>query len=138
MARVDHQERWARSRCTVPDTPLSSTGPMSPKAIPCSCEAAATAWLTSTSPLPRVVSDASREVHGLAEVVALLEEDRPGVQADVGWRQPSGGQPVHHLEGGTYARARIAEVEHHPVAQPLDRLATVPHGAALHQPRDRR
>jgi len=50
---------------------------------------------------PRVVSDACREVHGLAEVVALLEEDWPRVQADVGWRQPGGRQPVHHLQGGT-------------------------------------
>jgi len=49
-AGVDHQARWARSRCTVPDTPLSSTGPMSLNAIPFSCEASATAWLTSTSP----------------------------------------------------------------------------------------
>ena len=47
---LDHQARWARNRCTVPDTPLSSTGPMSPNAIPVSCEASATAWLTSTSP----------------------------------------------------------------------------------------
>ena len=60
------------------------------------------------------------------------------MQAHVGWRQPGGGQPVHHLEGGTYAGARIAEIEHHTVAQPLDRLAAVLHGAALHQPRDRR
>ena len=42
--------RRALSRCTVPETPLSSTGPISPNAIPCSCEASATAWLTSTSP----------------------------------------------------------------------------------------
>src|SRR6186713_2329016 len=33
-----HRARSARSRCTAPDTPLSSTGPMSPNAIPASCE----------------------------------------------------------------------------------------------------
>jgi hypothetical protein len=49
-AGVDRQARWARSRCTVPDTPLSSTEPMSPNAIPFSCEASATDLLTSTSP----------------------------------------------------------------------------------------
>jgi hypothetical protein len=43
------QTRWGRSRFTVPDTPLSSTGPMSTKAIPFSVQASATAWLTSTS-----------------------------------------------------------------------------------------
>src|SRR5919106_6533807 len=40
----------ARSRCTVPDTPLSSTRPMSANAIPLSCEASATACVTNTSP----------------------------------------------------------------------------------------
>ena len=47
---VDRQARWARSRCTVPDTPLSSTGPMSANVIPVSDEASAAAWLTRTSP----------------------------------------------------------------------------------------
>ncbi len=41
-------------------------------------------------------------------------------------------------EGGTHSTAGVAEVEHHAVAQPLDGLATVLHGAALHQPRERR
>ena len=56
----------------------------------------------------------------------------------MGRRQPRGREPVHHLEGGAHAGAGIAEVEHHAVAQPLDGLAAVLHGAALHQPRDRR
>ena len=51
--------------------------------------------------LPRIVGYARSEVHGLAEVIALLEEDWPRVQADVGWRQPGGGQPVHHLAART-------------------------------------
>ena len=60
------------------------------------------------------------------------------MQADVGRRQTGGGQPVHHLESCAHAGGRIGEVEHHTVPQPLDGLAAVLHGAALHQPRDGR
>ena len=33
---------------------------------------------------PRVLGDPRGEVHRLAEVVALLEEDRPGMETNVG------------------------------------------------------
>ena len=132
------QARCARSRCTVPATPLSSTGPISANAIPSSVRGVGDRLGDQHLAGPRVVGDARGEVHGLAEVVALLKEDRPRVQADVRRRQPGGRQPVHHLEGGSHAGARVAEVEHHAVAEPLDGLAAVLHGAALHQPRDRR
>ena len=60
--------------------------------------------------LPRIVGDPRREVDGLAEEVALLEEDRPRVQSDVGWGQPRDSKPVHHLEGGMHAGAGVGEV----------------------------
>ena len=42
VRRAACQARWARSRCTVPDTPLSSTGPKSANVIPVFGEASAT------------------------------------------------------------------------------------------------
>ena len=48
--RSRNQVDWARSRCTVPETPLSSTSPISRKANPESVVASATCWLTRTSP----------------------------------------------------------------------------------------
>ena len=137
VGEIDRPRR-ARSRCTVPDTPLSSTGPMSVERDPLFLRRVGYCPADQHLARPRIVGDARAEVHGLAEVVALLEEDRPRVQADVGRRQPGGRQPVHHLEGGAHAGAGVAEVEHHAVAQPLDGLAAVLHGAALHEPRDRR
>src|SRR5262245_29083574 len=88
--------------------------------------------------LPRVVGDPRGQVHGLAEVVALLEQDRPRGEADVRRRQPLGSERIHHLQGRADTRTRIGEVEHHAVAEPLDPLAPVLHRAAPHQPRDRR
>ena len=111
---------------------------MSANAIPSSCEASATACADEHLAGPRVVGDPRGEVHGLAEVVALLIQDRPRVQSDVGRRQSGGREPAHHLERGAHTGAGVGEVEHHAVAQPLDGLAAVPHGVALHQPRDRR
>ena len=81
-----------------------------------------------------VVGDPRGDVHRLAVVVALLEDHRPGVQADVRRRQPGLGHARHHLEGGHDARAGVREVEHDPVAQPLDRPAAVLDRRALHQP----
>jgi hypothetical protein len=40
---------------------------------------------------------------------------------------------VHHLQGGAHAETRVIEEEHHAIAQPLDGLAAVLHGAAPHQ-----
>src|SRR6266705_3711741 len=42
-------------------------------------------------PGSRILGDPRSDVHGLAEVIALLEDDRAGVQADMRRRQPGAG-----------------------------------------------
>src|SRR5687768_10175198 len=74
---------------------------------------------------PGVVRDARRQVDRLPEVVALLVQHRSGMQADMGRRETDAARLLHHLQGGLDAGAGIAEVEHHAVAEPLDRLAAV-------------
>src|SRR5262245_8511223 len=74
---------------------------------------------------PRVLRDPRGDVHRLAVVIAFLVEDRPGVELHVGGRQARPGQAVDHLQRARNARPRIPEVEHHAVAEPLDRLAAV-------------
>ena len=47
------------------------------------------------------------------------------MQAHVrGWKAGIG-HAFEHVKSGNHAGSRIAEVEHHPVAQPLDGLARV-------------
>jgi len=69
--------------------------------------------------MARVVGDARGEIQGLAEGIALLEEDGPRVQANVRRGSPAAARSPT-IEGGTHAWAGVAEVEHHAVAQPFD------------------
>src|SRR5919106_3442229 len=64
------------------------------------------------------------------EVVALLEKDRAGVEADMGRWQSDARSTVNHLERRKDAGTGFPEIEHHPVPQPLDGLASVLDGAA--------
>ena len=127
--------RWAASRCTGPGMPFSSTGPMSREVH--AVLARGRDHLPSDQHLarPGVVRDPRRNVHGLPEVVTLLEEDRPGVQADVRGRQPGRGHAIDHVQRRHHARSHVAEVDHHAVAQPLHRAPAVVDRRALHQRR---
>ena len=61
--------------------------------------------------------DPGRHVHGSAEVVAVLEHHRPGVDAHVGrWQARLRGLP-HHVQGAPDGVRWIGEVEHDPVSQ---------------------
>ena len=65
------------------------------------------------------------QVHRPPEVVAALEDDRAGADAGVDRGQAEGRALADHLEGGADGADGFVEVEHHAVAEPLHRLATV-------------
>ncbi len=50
-------------------------------------------------------------------------------------RQPFGLDALDHRERGADTRSRVTKMEHHSVAQPLDRPATVRDGGPLHESR---
>ncbi|MGO9179687.1 MAG: hypothetical protein ACLQBX_10330 [Candidatus Limnocylindrales bacterium] len=52
------------------------------------------------------LGDPRGDVYRLAVLVALLEDHRSGVQADVRRRQPGLGYARHHLEGGDHTPVR--------------------------------
>ena len=81
--------------------------------------------------LASVLGDPRRNVHRPAEIVAFLEQDRPGVESDMRRGQIRLGGAFHHFQGGQDGASRLAEIEHHAVAQPLDRLAAVVDGGPL-------
>src|SRR4029450_13890610 len=68
---------------------------------------------------PGVLGDPRGEVHRSSVVVALLEEDRSGVQANVSGRQAGRRHAVYQLEGRYHTRSRVAEVEHPAGTPPL-------------------
>ena len=126
--------RCATWRWTASATPFNSTGPMSENVASASATASTTAWLTSTSPGRAYSADPCGEVHGLAEVVAFLEEHRSGMQADVGGWQPGRSDAGDHLERGRNAGPGVTEMEHHAIAQPLHGTTAVLEGCARDDP----
>jgi hypothetical protein len=78
-----------------------------------------------------VVGDPGRDVDGPAEVVALLEHYRAGVQAHAGLGQAHVRDALHEFEPAAHALGRIREVEHHAVAEQLDRTAAVAVGEVV-------
>ena len=59
------------------------------------------------------------------------------MKPDMGRRQARVGDPGDHVEGRQDTRPGIAEVEHHAVAEPLDRLAAVLDRGSLDEPGQR-
>jgi hypothetical protein len=57
---------------------------------------------------PGVLGDPRGEVHRSSVVIALLEEDRSGVQANVSGRQAGGRYAVYQLEGRYHTESRVA------------------------------
>ena len=80
------QAMWARSRCTGPGHAFELHRTDVAEREPFLLRSVRHRLADEHLALPRVLGDARGDVHGLAEVVALLEEDRPRVQADVGRR----------------------------------------------------
>jgi hypothetical protein len=64
---------------------------------------------------------AGGDVDGGAVEVAVLEDHRAAVDADVGRRQAGSWRLGDHLEGGLDGVGGLAEDEHAGVAQPADR-----------------
>jgi hypothetical protein len=69
--------------------------------------------------------DPSGQIHGAAEVVAALDHHRPGRDPDVHRRQPGRRELLHHPKRRQHRPGGIAEVDHHPIAQPLHRRPAV-------------
>src|SRR4029453_6520525 len=59
---------------------------------------------------PGVLGDPRGEVHRSSVVVALLEEDGPGVQPNVSGRQAGGRYAGYQLESRHHTESRVAEV----------------------------
>jgi hypothetical protein len=68
---------------------------------------------------------AGGDVDGGAVDVAVLEDHRAAVDADMGRRQAGSWRLGDHLEGGLDGVGGLAEDEHAGVAQPADRAAGV-------------
>jgi hypothetical protein len=71
-----------------------------------------------------VRGDPGGQVHRRAVHVAVLEDDRAGVDADVGGWQAGRRGALDHVEPGGHGRRGFREVEHPAVAQPPDRPAS--------------
>src|SRR4029453_12807331 len=70
-------------------------------------------------PWSGIVGDPGRHVDRAAEIVAVLEAHRPGVQADPGLRQVELGDAVDQLQPALDALRRVGEMEHYAVAEQL-------------------
>ena len=82
----------------------------------------------------REVGDPRREVDRRAVVVALLEDDRTSVKADMRRRQSGFGDALDHLECRDHARPGVREMQHHAIAEPLDGPAAVLDRGSLDDP----
>ena len=87
--------------------------------------------LTRTSPRGRPGGQAGGDVDGGAVDVAVLEDHRAAVDADMGRRQAGSWRLGDHVEGGLDGVGGLAEDEHAGVAQPADRAAGEAAGDAL-------
>lgn len=65
---------------------------------------------------PGVLSDPGCRVHGPSEVVTILGNNGPRVQADVGGRKVGTSHALDHLQRRQYPGSRLREVEHDAVA----------------------
>ena len=101
--------------------PFSSTGPISVKVTLDPRGGIDDLLADEDLTRPGVLGDPRGEVHRSSVVVALLEQDRPGVQPNVSGRQAGGRYAVYQLEGRHHTGSRVAEVHHHAVTQPLHR-----------------
>src|SRR5919106_1595771 len=74
---------------------------------------------------PRIIRDPRRDVHGPAEVVAVAKDHAAGVDADARANVDQTGSLLDEVEAGEDGSTRVREVEHDPVAEPLDGMPTV-------------
>src|ERR671919_835551 len=81
---------------------------------------------------PGIVGDPGGDVHRSPEVVAFLDDDRPGVDADPGGHGDRPLRLLDELEAAQDCSCRVAEVEHDAVAEPLDRAAAARLRGLLH------
>lgn len=72
-----------------------------------------------------VGGDPSGGVDRPSKIVAVLKDDGSSMDTDVRRRKARRGDSFHQLERGCHRTARLLEVEHHPVAKPLDRPAAM-------------
>ena len=109
--------------------PFSSSGPTSRNDSVGSSASSTTAPLTSVCPAA-AAPDPRGQVHGAAEVVAVLHHHRAGRDSRVGGgRSPAPRPPSRAWRARPGPRA---EVHHHPVPQPLHRGAGVIGDDPLH------
>ena len=65
--------------------------------------------------------------------VAVLEDHRAGMDADVGRRESHRRSLLDHVQTGVHRAGRVPEVEHPSVAQPPDRAPAPAAGDVLHE-----
>ena len=130
--RLSHQARLASRTRTGAEKPLSSRSPSAVKRTPSPSTAAATGSGDQDLPGLGAGGDPGGQVDGAAGNAAL-DDHRPGGHADVGRGEAGLGDLADHGQGGRDRVRRFAEVQHHPVAQPLHRGAAVGPRGALDQ-----
>src|SRR6266508_271082 len=82
---------------------------------------------------PSLVRDPGGDIHGSSEVVSFLDDHRASVDADPSRHVEHPLRSLDQLEAAQDRRARVAEVKHDSVTEPLDWLAaTRPRGVLYH------